>query len=180
MNYKVHDGQYYMAQGYIDAREDDCCITNKRQAVDLCGGTYCQMGSTAYINGKVSKCVVWCPNNSPSNVWSNILEQNEDVFREYRRGTDADTKKDIDECNSENCRTYIKDPIIRIIFLREDSNTYYRFLGIYVLDVKTSKENNELVWRRISMRLNLSELPRILDLAKCVNDAVVQSSCGLI
>lgn len=160
--------------------KDDCCITNKRQAVDLCGGTYCQMGSTAYINGKVSKCVVWCPNNSPSNVWSNILEQNEDVFREYRRGTDADTKKDIDECNSENCRTYIKDPIIRIIFLREDGNTYYRFLGIYVLDVKTSKENNELVWRRISMRLNLSELPRILDLAKCVNDAVVQSSCGLI
>ena len=160
MNYKVHDGQYYMAQGYIDAREDDCSITNKRQAVDLCGGTYCQMGSTAYINGKVSKCVVWCPNNSPS--------------------TDADTKKDIDECNSENCRTYIKDPIIRIIFLREDGNTYYRFLGIYVLDVKTSKENNELVWRRISMRLNLSELPRILDLAKCVNNAVVQSSCGLI
>ena len=38
----------------------------------------------------------------------------------------------------------------------------------------------ELVWRRISMRLNLSELPRILDLAKCVNNAVVQSSCGLI
>lgn len=32
----------------------------------------------------------------------------------------------------------------------------------------------------IAARVNLSELPRILDLVKCVNNAVVQSSCGLI
>ena len=165
MNYQIHDSAYYLQRGFIDARDEDCCVRLIEDAAAMCDATYASQQATARIN-LMPGIVVWCPNADPKNVWENKTWEFEDIFTERYVGTPAESASDVKNEQDKNTKRYLDDPLVRIVFFKEQGTGYYRFLGVYVLDIAETRKRKMLVWHRVSMRLSLPVSPQIQDLLK--------------
>lgn len=164
---QVNSASYYLQKGYIDARDVDCCVRLIEEAANMCGATYASQQATAQIK-LMDGIVVWCPNANPKNCWENKLweQEHEDVFTEKYIGEPGEAPQSIQSTQDKNTQRYLNEPLVRITFFKERDTDYYRFLGIYVLNIAETRKRNILVWHRVSMRLTLPVSPQIQDLLK--------------
>ena len=90
-------------------------------------------------------CLVWWP-NAKHPIWINEMSDNGNTIVEYNNDPNKRTAHVNDI--SEN-----KQDELRITFYRKRDNfgqNYYRFVGVYKIDVDASKKDNKCIWRRIS------------------------------
>lgn len=129
MNYQIHDSAYYLQRGFIDAREEDCCVRLIEDAAVMCDATYARQQATARIKS-MPGIVVWCPNADPKNLWENKTWELNDIFTERYVGASTESASDIKNTQDENTKRYLDDPLVRITFFKERDTDYYRFLGV--------------------------------------------------
>lgn len=165
MAYQTKSAAYYSQKGYIDAREDECCVRLIEDAATVCGATYARQQATVQIKS-MPGIVVWCPNDEPNNSWENKIADYEDVFTERYVGEQGEVQDSIAAMQQKNTQRYMNNPLVRIVFFKERKTDYYRFLGVYVLNMAETTKRGMLVWQRVSMRLALPVPDQIQDLLK--------------
>lgn len=127
--------------------EDDIILSNTDEICQIFGlkeapkRGFLRKGGVEISNGYL----VWWP-NAKHPIWINEMSDNGNTIVEYNNDPNKRTAHVNDI--SEN-----KQDELRITFYRKRDNfgqNYYRFVGVYKIDVEASKKDNMCIWRRIS------------------------------
>lgn len=90
------------------------------------------------------KLETWYPNEENDKGWENRLSDDEGTLTEYHE--DAEKRKE----HKEAC---VKDNKVRVTFFKSKSKFHdnqYHFIGVFVLDIAATNEQEKCVWHKIS------------------------------
>lgn len=91
---------------------------------------------------------VWCPKTGHK-IWHNIISEDRCTILEYKKDDSKRTEHVTLETNNNQ---------VRVTFLREKDNlgfVFFKFVGVFRLDIERSHKDNMCVWVRISDRYDL-------------------------
>ena len=144
--------EYHKQKGVFKAEDNDqlrtiddiCAVFNTKPKYH----GYLRVGTAAVPNKE--KLEIWYPNIHNRSGWSNHLSEDQDTFVEFNEKDEIKRKKHVDTC--------IEDNKLRITFFRHKDELgmeFYKFIGIFALDIEESKKQNKCIWRRKSREYKL-------------------------
>ena len=144
--------EYHKQKGVFKAEDNDqlrtiddiCAVFNTKPKYH----GYLRVGTASVPNKE--KQEIWFPNIHNRSGWSNHLSEDQDTFEEFNEKDEIKRKKHVDTC--------IEDNKLRITFFRHKDELgmeFYKFIGIFALDIEESKKQNKCIWRRKSREYKL-------------------------
>lgn len=148
---KETNPETYIKKGYISV-EDDVAFHKIVDAINCFGVNYDGYQRGGYPHPKQEGVLLWFPKLYKNKLWDNRITDDEKTIYE------KSTKKS--EILSHMNEVISGDYHERIVFARVKNSLgiiMYRFKGKYLLNVKKSKNEEQLVWERVSKRVKTYE-----------------------
>ena len=144
--------EYHKQKGVFKAEDNDqlrtiddiCAVFNTKPKYH----GYLRVGTASVPNKE--KLEIWYPNIHNRSGWSNHLSEDQDTFEEFNEKDEIKRKKHVDTC--------IEDNKLRITFFRHKDELgmeFYKFIGIFALDIEEGKKQNKCIWGRKSREYKL-------------------------
>lgn len=143
--------EYHKQKGFFKADDND----QLRTIDDICAvfdtkpkyRGFQRVGATPVPNKE--NIEIWYPNINNRSGWINELSADHNTFTEYNQD-DAKRQAHVNAC--------IKDNMQRITFFRykdELEMEFYKFIGVFSLDIDETQKQGRCIWRRISKKYKL-------------------------
>jgi len=109
---------------------------------------YQRVGTTPVPNKE--KLEIWYPNVNNHSGWNNKLSEDQNTFEEFNEKDELKRKNHVKAC--------IEDNKHRITFFHHKDELgmeFYKFIGVFALDIEESKKQNKCIWHRINKEYKL-------------------------
>ena len=142
--YVLHDAEYYKKKGILNV-DDNIYVQTIDDACDIFGIKAKHKGFLRAAGADIDdKTLLWAP-DAANRIWNNELSEDGNLIKEYPKNENGNLNHVLNALNDPDHK--------RVVFFRQRDDfglNLYRFVGVFMLDVRRTKKEKKTYWKKVS------------------------------